>query len=334
MYSRLIKPFHCSVIAAIALLTATVCPLVSAPPSPVTDEFRELLQSDETALQQVDQLIANNEAFTKQGAGLPESTMIVKIRSLADPVMAAYESFLARHPQHVRGHLAFASFLSEFGVTVRARSHLDKALALAPDDPVTLNNVANYHGEHGPPEKAFELLERAMRLKPEESTYYRNTAGIILLHRKEAQQHFRLADEPAVFRYVLDLYQKAHTRKPDDFLLASDLAQTHYQLDPFPYKDAVAAWEKAFALAPSRIEKEGVMIHLARIHTQAANYDEARRNLNSITVPKLLPTKRRLLAGLPSKMKAVNFSAPKKSPSLFNLTTAPPKGTGELKLKK
>jgi len=305
--------------------------LHGAVPDSVADEFRNLLQSDETALQQVDQLIANNEAFIRQGAGLPESTMVVKIRNLADPVMDAYKAFLAKHPDHVRGNLAYASFLGEFGVTVRAREHLDKALALAPNDPVTLNNVANYHGEHGPPERAFELLQKAIRLKPEESTYYRNSAGIILLHRKEAQRHFGLADESAVFRYVYQLYKQAQALQPDDFLLASDLAQTHYQLDPFPYKEAVSAWEKAFALAPSRNEKEGVMIHLARVHSKAANYDEARRNLNGISIPELLPTKRKMLAGLPSKMKAVNFNTTGKPQNLFNLTTAPPKATGKLK---
>ncbi len=300
----------------------------AAPSSDLVDlEFRKLLVTDESALQQVDRLIADNQAFIRQGAGLPESSMVIKIRNVADPVVAAYEAFLKKHPEHVRGHLAFASFLTEFGVSVRAQNHLDKALALAPDDPVTLNNVANYHGEHGPPEKAFEYLQKAIRLKPEESTYYRNCASIILLHREQARTYFGLADEQATFRHAQALYRKAHERKPDDFLLASDLAQTFYHLKPHPYEEAVAAWETAFKLAPSRTEKEGVMVHLARIHSKAGEYDEARRNLNGISIPELLPTKRKMLAGFPAKMKQVNFDSKAKRPILFNVTTAPPKLT-------
>lgn len=286
--------------------------------------FRELLQADEKALDQIDHLLANNEAFARQGAGLNQAAMATKVRALTDPVIDDYQSFLTKHPNHVKAHLAYASFLGQFGRDQEARKHLDEAIKLAPADPVALNNAANWFGEHGPPEKALEYYRKAMAARPGESTYYRNCASVMLLHRPQAVSWFALADEQALFVRTQEYYRKAHELKPDDFLLASDLAQIHYQIKPFPYLESVSAWENALQLAPSRTEKEGVLIHLARIHLQAKQFPAARLNLNSITLPEFLSTKRKLIAGIPVAMKQVEFSTSTQPAKLFNFSTAPP----------
>lgn len=313
---------------AMAIIALAMISIVGLPAASVDNEFRELLLADENALQQIERIMASNSAFARAGAGLNEALMATKVRTVSDPVMEKYEAFLKRHPQHVRGHLAYASFLGEFGLDEKAYQHLDEAIRLAPDDPVALNNAANHYGRHGPAHKAFEYYEKAITAKPEESTYLRNCASVILLYRPEAKLFYSLPDEQAAFAKALAMYRRAEQLKPDDFLLASHIAQTHYHIRPFPYEAAVAAWEKALKLAGKQVEREGVLIHLARIHIQGKNFDAARSKLLSIELPELQDTRKKMLAGLPKAMEQMKFSPATKGPPLFNITTAPPPKAG------
>lgn len=292
---------------------------------PADQEFRQLLLADEHALGQIDRILANDSAFARQGAGMEEALIATKIRTLSAPVIKKYEAFLARHPNHVKGHLAYASFLGEFGREAEARPHLDEAIRLAPNDPVALNNAANYYGKNGPAVKAFEYYQKAIAVKPAESTYHRNCASVMLLYRPEAQAYFKLQNEQAVFVKALALYRQAQNLNADDFLLASDVAQTHYHIRPFPYRAAVDAWGRALKLTSTSTQTEGVMIHLARIHIRQKNFKEARVNLLEIIHPEFQEVKRKLLAEIPAEMKKFNHRTSKRRPiSLYNLSTSPP----------
>lgn len=307
-----------------AIATAWLLLPATALAADAEQEYQALLQQDEDAQRHVDRLIADNEAFSKEGAGLAPSLLNTKLRQLLDPVRDGYNTFLTRHPQHVKGHLAYASFLMEYGDQSAARTHLERAVALAPDDPVALNNLANFHGQSDTPEAAFPLYEGAIRVRPGEATYHRNCASVMILHRHAARKYYALADDQSVFARALEYYRKAAALAPKDFLLASSFAQAFYHLKPFPYASAAGAWEQALTLANTATERQGVMLHLARIHTDAKNYDEARRNLNSIQEPALLELKQQILARLPLQMEKIPFSTSTRAPSLFNPSTAPP----------
>lgn len=320
------SPWYSGLLAVALVLLAHPVQSADAVDSTLDAAYREVLLADEFALEQIDQLLASNEAFKSQGAGLNEAVVNTKVRTLTDPVREKYDAFLKKYPTHVKGRLAYASFLGQFGLHDEAKPHLETALRLAPNDPVALNNAANYFGAHGPVKKAFEYLQKAISLKPDESTYRRNLASVMLLHRTEAKTFLALKNDQELFERVAQLYRQALKLKPDDFLLATDYAQTHYQLNPFPYKNAVEAWEAAFELAPSRTEKEGIMIHLARIHIRGKNFPAARRNLNGISLPEFQRTKKEMLGKLPLTMQKIGFSTTTRPAPSFNATTQPPAG--------
>ena len=299
------------------------------PDDPIGRELRALLLDDQNAQDRVDELIASNNAFKLEGAGLSNAIMAAKIRQVIDPVREDYEAFLERNPRHARAHLALASFLQEFGDKINAKLHMDTALEIAPNDPVALNNLGNYYGEFGPPEKAFEFYQRAGKAAPDQSMYLRNLASVMVVQPEAAQTYFALTDEQDVVRRALLYFSEARRLNPADFLLCSTLAQTYYQLKPLPYNEAAAAWESALKVAGTRMEKEGVMIHLARIHIQAKKFDAARYNLNGISDPLLQDLKRELRAKIPRKMDPVSFSTSTAPPSLFNLYSARPPLTNQ-----
>jgi tetratricopeptide (TPR) repeat protein len=48
---------------------------------------------------------------------------------------------------------------------------------------------------------------------------------------------------------------------------------------------AIKAWDYALAIAPGDIEKQGVLIHLARVKLQLGELDEAQQHLDQVLLP-------------------------------------------------
>jgi len=275
---------------------------------PVEREFRKLLEDDDAAHAEVHGWIQENEKFSQAGADYTSVTLNARITRRITPVREAYEKFLERHPQHVRARLAFGSFLNDVGLDEEALSQWEKARDLDPGNPAAWNNLADYYSRHGPTRRAFECLDAALRLKPSEAVYHRNLATLVFLYRPEAREHYRLADEQQVLRRALELYRQARRLDPEDFTLATDLAQVYYQLKPEKTEDpiqtkaaadrltdeAVRAWVEARSLARNELDREGVGVHLARICMTAGRLDQARQYLAQVKHSGLVTAKQAL----------------------------------------
>jgi cytochrome c-type biogenesis protein CcmH/NrfG len=170
---------------------------------------------------------------------------------------------------------------------------MKKSLELDPGNPAAWNNLANYYGHFGPVAKAFDCYANAIELTPNESVYYQNYGTTVYMFRKDAMEHFHLAEQQ-VFDKALDLYAKARRLDPDDFPLATDIAQTYYGIHPLRTNDALQAWTNALQLARDEIEREGIHLHLARVKMMAGRLDEARAHLNAVTNEMYNDLKRRL----------------------------------------
>ncbi|NBV23508.1 MAG: tetratricopeptide repeat protein [Proteobacteria bacterium] len=267
---------------------------------PVEADFQRVMALDDTAHEEIDKWIKDNGAFAKKGAGLSDALLSLKIEQRLEPVKQAYEDFLQRHPRHARGQLAFGSFLNDLGDETEARKRWEKAVELDPTNPAGFNNLANSYGQTGPVAKAFELYSKAIDLNPKQSIYYHNLGSVILLHRKEAAEHYRIAEQQ-VLRHALELYRLAEKFDPANFQLATDIAQVYYGLQPPDYSAAITAWTRALALARDDLEREGTHLHLARVMATAGKLSEARSHLNAVTNATLLTIKGRLASELIDK---------------------------------
>src|SRR5205085_11022280 len=70
---------------------------------------------------------------------------------------------------------------------------------------------------------------------------------------------------------------------PDNFPLATDLAQTYYGIQPPRANDAFKAWSNALTIARDEAEREGVHVHLARWHRTTGDLEAAKRELSQVT---------------------------------------------------
>ena len=283
---------------------------------PLEREFQKLMADDDAAQAEVDQWIKSNDAFAEQGAGHAPETLRARIKQRFDPVKKAYEDFLRHHPDHARAQLAYGSFLNDIGEEMAAKDHWEKGRELDPQNPAAWNNLANWYGHNSPVTKSFEYYAKAIELNPSEAVYYQNFATTVYLFRRDATNYFKIT-EPEVFDKALALYRKALELDPDNFLLATDLAQSYYGIKP-PHtgdeeadrkaaqklnEQALAAWQVALKLARDDIERQGVLIHFARININAGRFDEARKYLLSVTNQMLNSTKATLTKKLTNQEK-------------------------------
>lgn len=275
--------------------------------SPVEKELDLILERDDAAQAQVDKWIQDNEAFASKGAGVPREEMRRRIQERLAPVDKAYRDFIQQYPTNSRARVAYASFLGDTKSEEAAEEQLDKALEIDTNNPAIYNNLANIYGHHGPVKKAFEYYAEAINLEPNESVYYHNLGTTVYLFRKDAKEYYGI-DEQQVFNKAFNLYSNAMRLDPQDFPLASDVAQTYYGVQPIRRTDALQAWTNALNLAHDEVEREGVYIHFARINIMSQHFSEARAILSSVTNEMYADLKNRVERNLDARQKEARTS--------------------------
>jgi tetratricopeptide (TPR) repeat protein len=281
---------------------------------PVERAYKKLMLDDDVAQEEVEQWIKESQRPGIKSNEVEAAALRARIRRRFEPVKKAYEDFLQAHPRHVNARVAYASFLNDIGAEDDSEAEWQKARDLDPADPAIWNNLANYYGHNGDTKKSFEYYAKAIALDPNESVYYQNLANCVFLFRKDAMEYYEINEEQ-VFRKSLDLYRKALDLDPNNFLLATEFAQTYYGIKPPRSNDAAAthkaelklaeealtAWRIAFGLAGDDLQREGVYIHFARWQIDSGRFDDARQSLNLVTNQILFTTKERLLKKLSSR---------------------------------
>lgn len=283
----------------------------------VEKEYLKLLEDDDAAQEEADKWIRDEQAFKEAGAGISRAALAARIDQRFDKVRKAYKDFLRLHPKHARARLAYGSFLNETGEEDEAVEEWEKARELDPKDPAAWNNLANHYGHRGPVDKAFAYYEKAIELNANEPTYLWNLATTVYLFRRDAMEYYKFT-ETQVFDRALELYRKALQLDPTNFILAHDFAQSYYGIKPLRTEEALSAWRQALKLAHDDIEREGVLMHLARVELNSGKFEDANQHLQAVTNQMHLSLKNRLLRNLTDKQAQVRGQATNAPP-----TTAP-----------
>lgn len=268
--------------------------------NPVEQELEKIEQEDDDATTEVDGWIKQNQQFAAQGAAIPKAELNQRIRERLDKTRKSYEDFIEHHPDYAKGRVAYASFLNDLGDEDGSYQQLIKARDLDPKIPAIWNNLANYYGENGPVTNAFICYEKAIQLDPTEPVYYENFGTTVYLFRKDVKEYYHL-DEQQCFDKALLLYSNATQLDPTNFVLASDVAMSYYGIKPLRTNDAFRAWTNALKLARDEVEREGVLIHFARLDGASGRYAEGRKTLDAVTNSMYADLKRRVARSINDK---------------------------------
>jgi tetratricopeptide (TPR) repeat protein len=260
----------------------------------VARELRDVMLADDAAQDEVNGWLHDFDALPATNRTAAASAELTRrIRERFDQVRHAYERFLQNHPDSAKGYLAYGSFLNDTGDEEGAKTQYENSRQLDPKNPAVWNDLANYYGEHGPLTNAFKYYAEAIRLKPDEPVYYQNFATTVYLFRKDAREFYRI-NEQQVFDKALELYRQAMVLAPGNLVLATDYAESYYGIKPMRTNDALVAWTNCLTIARDENEREGVLLHLARVKTYAGMYDEAQAHLDAVTNAAFLDMKNQL----------------------------------------
>jgi tetratricopeptide (TPR) repeat protein len=264
------------------------------PNVPAEKDFKKVQDDEQTARDEVDGWIQENQKFGESGAAIPAEELNRRIRKRFESVKKEYQDFIAKYPKHAEARLYYGRFLGDLGDEDGQLEQLEKSRELDPSDADVWNDLANFYGHNSPVKKSFEYYAKAISLNPTEPIYFQNFATTVYLFRKDAKEYYHI-NEQQVFDKALDLYRQAMKLAPNDFILASDYAQSFYGTKPPRYKEGLVAWTDVMKLARDEIERDGVRIHLGRINWKLGNFDEARRQLNTVTNAMYARSKKKLL---------------------------------------
>ncbi|MED6314256.1 MAG: tetratricopeptide repeat protein, partial [Verrucomicrobiota bacterium] len=247
----------------------------------VEREFRKLLELDDKIHDEVDEWIRDNAKLAEKKVGTDPAFLKSQVRQRLKKIDVAYEAFLKRYSGHVRARLAYGSFFSDINEMDKAKAQWEKALEAAPNNPVVWNNLGKAYGKQGQISEAFRHFEKAGELAPQQPLYHRNLATLIFSYPDKAARYYLIDRANAVIK-SLALFKKARALDPKNFPLATDAAMAQLGVQPFDAKAALVAWNNALNLAPDERSREGVRIHLARIHAHQGQADAARAQLDKV----------------------------------------------------
>jgi tetratricopeptide (TPR) repeat protein len=298
----------------VAAKTGLSIPVVNTN-DPVEREYYRILLDDEAAEKEILGWTDKAEAMSKEG-GLSTLTLNARIRQRLEDIRKEYQDFVERHPNHVNARLAYGSFLYDSNDEDGAAKQWETARDLAPSNSAAWNDLGKLCGDghRGPIKKAFEYYDKAISLDSNQSVYYHNLALVVYMYRKDAREYYHL-DEQQVFDKALELYRRAIKLDPDNFVLFSDYAESFYGTNPPRWKEGLQAWTEALKIAHDDVEREGVYIHLARIHLKLGQYDQARASLDAVTNANYATLKGRLTRNLNAALAKAATNAPPPTPA-------------------
>ena len=282
---------------------------------PAEQELREVMIDDDAALDEVQALMSTNQIPRTDTNGI--AMLHAQIRDRLDEVRTRYGTFLHSHPDSARGFLAYGSFLNDIGEEEAAKSQYENSKLLDPNNPAVWNQLANYYAEYGGLTNAFSDYTEAIRLDPTEPVYYQNLATTVYLYRKDAREFYGLTEQQ-VFDKALDLYRQAMKLAPDNLVLATDYAESYYGIKPLRTNDALTAWADCVKICKDENERQGVMMHLARVKIAAGMFTNAQADLDTVTNADFADLKKRLERSL------AEHKARKPEPASAAITNAPP----------
>jgi tetratricopeptide (TPR) repeat protein len=298
--------------------TTNLTVVVPDPNDPVEKEFHKLMEDDDAAQAEVDKWIQVDHSFAAAG-GAPSADLRRRIQERFQPICKAYEDFIKLHPKHARARVAYGSLLGDLHDEEAEQQQLEAALALDANDPAIYNNLANIYGHHGPVKTAFEYYAKAIQLNPREPVYYQNFGTTVYLFRQDAKEYYGITEDQ-VFTKAFELYSNAMRLAPNDFPLATDVAETYYGIHPMRTEAALKAWTNALAIAHDEIEREGVYIHFARIKLMAKRFDEARTHIDAVTNEMYADLKKRILRNIDEQSAQANGT---NAPAATNILKEP-----------
>jgi tetratricopeptide (TPR) repeat protein len=198
-----------------------------------------------------------------------------RLRALDRRLENDYKHFLNDHPRHARAMVAYGDFLEDQGREEVAMEWWKKAIAVDPGEAYAYNDIANYYGHYGRATEALKLYDKAISLAPTEPIFRFNWATTCVSYRNDSHTAYGWTKEE-IFQHSLEQFRKARDLEPQNFELATAYAETFYMMPKPDWEEAYAAWKFCLDQPLDDGQRQLAYTHLARVCIRRERYDEAR----------------------------------------------------------
>jgi tetratricopeptide (TPR) repeat protein len=212
-----------------------------------------------------------------------EWTSITQTEQLSriEAIIKMYENWLKTDPENVEGLILYGKWLYSIGLDDKAFAIFKKANALSPNIAVIHQQLANYYAEHEAPQEAYEHLNKALELKPEEPIYWLQM-GELLLHYKAIFMQLNRFNDFTFDLALEDAFSEAIKLNPQEPYYQKRQAEAFFYQNNPNWKEAEDAWLKLFKKAHSFEEREYTALQLAHIYYQLKNPQALYTYLNQV----------------------------------------------------
>jgi tetratricopeptide (TPR) repeat protein len=261
-------------------------------------QFNALIAKDEQSRKETDQWIHNTPALEDFRYVTYNNMLSLRVEHRLKVVAAEYQAFIAAHPRIKAAKDAQAAFVSGMNEKIVAIKEWEQIRQSGVNDGSGWAALAHYYSHTGPIEGVFKCYEKALEVDARNPANYENLATAIFLYRRDAQNYYQLKGEQEVFDKALEVYGQALAASPEDYDLASDIAESYYVIRPNRVEDALQAWQTVLKIATTEEQREEAFLHLARFEIHAGRFDEARQYLDRVNEDSLMGNKETILRNL------------------------------------
>jgi len=272
-------------IAACILMLAGAA-RADAPASPETLADRRLRQIADQQKAVFSEAAAQGDALDKPA-----------LKERSEQLIHQYESLLRDNPDYAAGYAAYGYMLWKIGSRKEAVAILLKANQLDPDIALVKNELGNYLAEEGKPLEALNYFLAAIKLEPREPLYHYQL-GTLLYEARDDLLRSGEWTRASLDHAMHEAFGKAAELAPDQVAFAFRYAESYDDMADPDWSEALKAWQGLEARAQSDVERQTMRLMEANVLITMGNADRARRELETVTDPKLELQKQKLVARL------------------------------------
>lgn len=217
-----------------------------------------------------------------------------ELQTKALRIESMWRTYFIENPDDVTALIIYGKFLRRIGQTQKAYEMFLRADRISPNIAVVKQQLSAIEAEEAQSTKAFAHISQALKLEPNNSTYLKQTAYILVMAKDEFIKSGMLS-KSEFDKLLSDCYRKVYENNADNKEEKIRYAQSFYDLFEPDWQKALSLWKEILDESTLHIERQTALANVARILVELGRDVEAEKILKEVNVKNLQRPKRLLL---------------------------------------
>lgn len=247
---------------------------------PVRRELLRVLASERRGVERVESWKLDPGLFHRYAEenGVENPHFAREVSKIVARIRSHHEHFVARHPDHAPGRIAFGDFFEQVSEYEAAVTQWEIAMKLDPELPDAWDRQGRTASANDDFSATLSSYAHAIELEPDNWNFHYQIASISFNNLSRAAEHFSETQDQAADRAILH-YRLALQHNPSNFELAGELAFAYAHLAPPDLARSMAVWERSMRYARDERDRESVYLSMAQISIDSEQFEAAREQV-------------------------------------------------------